>query len=75
MSDVDIDMTLWCLLKGTNAPFPVTTSSTTSIAMLKELIKGKKGKCPSKGRCIRPQALEGVLFLIISTLWKTPLYP
>ena len=42
MSDVDIDMTLWCLLKGTNAPFPVTTSSTTSIAMLKELIKGKK---------------------------------
>jgi hypothetical protein len=38
MSDPDPDMTLWCLLKGANAPFPVTTSPTTHIAMLKDII-------------------------------------
>jgi hypothetical protein len=36
------DMTLWCLLKGKDNPFPVATSPTTVIAELKDLIKRKK---------------------------------
>jgi hypothetical protein len=36
------DMTLWCLLKGKDNPFPVATSPTISIATLKKLIKREK---------------------------------
>jgi hypothetical protein len=38
MSDMDIDMTLWCLLEGADAPFSVLASPTTSISNLKKII-------------------------------------
>ena len=39
MSDMDKDMTLWCLLEGEDAPFSVPASPTTYISDLKEIIK------------------------------------
>jgi hypothetical protein len=41
---MDIDMTLWCLVEGEKAPFPVATSPTAYIATLKKLIKREKEK-------------------------------
>ena len=72
MSDMDIDITLWCLPKGEKALFPVATPPTTSIATLKDLIERKKKRSMAQSfrfdastRCIEPQTLEGVLFLVI----------
>jgi hypothetical protein len=42
MSDMDKNMTLWCLVEGEDASFSVLAPPTTSISNLKKIIKREK---------------------------------
>jgi len=46
----DTDYELWCLIEGDKEPFPIVTSSTTSIGRLKELIYEKCRSSPLQAR-------------------------
>jgi hypothetical protein len=57
MSDMDKDMTLWCLVEGEDAAFSVVTSPTTFIDELKNIIKrepfkGSMHQTSNSGRCV-----------------------
>ena len=59
MSDATIE--LWCLVEGRNNPFPAVTSPTTSIGVLKDLIKQNN---ENNSRFQRVDALNLVLWKV-----------
>ena len=55
---------LWCLVEGDSAPFPVTVSTGTHVAGLKELIHYKR-----KARILQDVDAADLTLWKVSTFW------